>query len=93
MQVGSNGYFVRAGDAGEVRNIASHRSLVETLAVALPADINRCIDEYLEELARGKLLPYRLTFRVEGRDECAEHDEPGIPHQLRDLTCPPDRSQ
>ena len=61
------------------------RLLVEALGVALHADLDRRVDEDLDELAVADQLARHAPLGAERRDERDEHDQPGIDEQLRRL--------
>ena len=53
MDFGVLGPLVRRVDAREVLDLAAPRLLVETLGIALLGELERCVDEDLEELPGG----------------------------------------
>src|SRR5690606_19438450 len=56
-------------DAGEIPDLAGERALVQPLGVARNADVERRIDEYLEELALFHEFTHHAPFGLERRDE------------------------
>ena len=72
-------------DAGEMLDLARPRLLVEALRVALLDDVERRVDEDLEELAGADQLARHPPLRAERRDEGDEHDQPGVDEELRRL--------
>jgi hypothetical protein len=82
--------LVRRGDPGELLDLAGARLLVEALHVALLADLDRAVDEDLDEIAglheRAHLVAVGPIRRDEGRDG----DDAGVGEELRDLADAPD---
>src|SRR6202795_3068452 len=67
--------------AGKVLQFAAARLLVEPFCVARLGQIQGCIDEYLDELARLDQAASHAPFRAKRRYEGHHDDEPGIDHQ------------
>ena len=82
--------LVGGRDAGEVRYFTLACLLIEALGVAALCDVERGVDEDLDELSFFKKHPGHLTLGPERRDEAAQNHNTGVDHQLRDLADPAD---
>src|SRR5581483_7746979 len=69
-------------DAGEIVQIAAPRLAVEALGVALLANVERRVDEDLDELALLQDVARHLPLSAERRDEGDDGNEPRIDEQL-----------
>src|SRR5256885_10388014 len=68
-QLGREGGLVGGGDAGELRDLARAGLLVETLHVPLLADVERAVDQDLDEVAGPHEGPHLVAVGPVGRDE------------------------
>ena len=84
---GCAGGLVRVVDAGEALELAGAGLGVEALGVALLAELDRRVDEHLDEreIGRGVELPHRVAVGPVGAHERHERDEAGVGHQGRDV--------
>src|SRR5579859_341190 len=85
MHVGTLGRLVRPARAGEVPQAALTGLRVQAFRVALRGELERDVDEHLDELALAEEGACRRTVGAERRHECREHDEPRVGHELRHL--------
>ena len=79
------GRLIDAVDAREAAELARTRLAVEALGVARLGDLQRHVDEHLDELVRIEQRAGGVALGPEGRDEGHDHDQAAVDHQLRDL--------
>ncbi len=86
VHLGRLGRLVGRVDAGEVGELAAPRLGVEALDVARLGDLERRVDEHLDELALADAArgPSARSAR-NGEMNDDEHDQAGVDHQLGDL--------
>ena len=84
-QLGLGRRLVRRGDAGELLDLAGARLLVEPLHVALLADLDRAVDEDLDEVARLHDRAHLIAVGAVRRDEGRQRHDAGVGEELRDL--------
>ena len=85
VHVGALGRLVRPAGAGEVAEAARARLRVQALRVALGRELERDVDEHLDELALAEARARRRAVGPERRHERGDHDEPRVGHELRHL--------
>src|SRR5690349_11967934 len=83
------GRLVRRGDAGELLDLSRTRLLVEALHVALLADLERALDEHLDEVLGHERANLVAVGAVRG-DERRDRHHAGLGEELRDLADPSD---
>ena len=84
--------FVRVIDTRHPRQLSGPRLRVEPLGIPLLAQLERGVDEHLDELEAGGGVdrPRPLAIGPIRRDHRHEHDQPGVGHQPRHLADPAD---
>src|SRR5215469_1176170 len=78
--------FVRRVYTGEVLDLAGTRLAVQSLGIALLADLDGRVQEHLDELARLQELTHQPPISAERRDKGGDHNHPGVHKQTRYLT-------
>ncbi|HEY0748486.1 MAG TPA: hypothetical protein VGD63_17425 [Steroidobacteraceae bacterium] len=80
------GRLVGRIDAGEMLQFTGPGLLVKAFHVTLLGDLKRRFHINFDEFARMRHLADHAPFGPEGRNKGGQHNEPGVGHQLRDLT-------
>src|SRR5919112_1793700 len=87
-EVGGVGRFVGVGDAGELFDLPRESLLVEAFHVPVGADLQRGVDEDLDEVHDP--APYLIPRLFIGRDGAHDHPDPVAREQVGDEPYPQD---